>query len=72
MHHRSRLNDMSEVEFDALIEASIAHPATGACELPLAVFIVLRKKRTPANTEAPVTRATPAHGSQLQTPMRHV
>jgi hypothetical protein len=56
MHHQSRLSDLSEAEFDALIEAYIARLATSADELPLDVFMDLLIERTTANTKAPVTR----------------
>jgi hypothetical protein len=60
-----RLSDMSEAEFDAMIEGHIELTARGDRELEADVFVDLLLERIEARAEAPVTLAIDVHGDQL-------
>ncbi|PDV96520.1 MULTISPECIES: hypothetical protein [Candidatus Chloroploca] len=61
----SRLSDMSEAEFDAMIEGHLERMARGDRELEADVFVDLLLERIAAKAEAPVTLAIDVHGDQL-------
>lgn len=60
-----RLSDMSEAEFDAMIEGHIERTAGGDRELEAEVFVDLLLERIAARAESPVTLAIDVHGNQL-------
>jgi len=60
-----RLSDMSETEFDAMIEGHIERIANGDRELEADVFVDLLLERIAARAEAPVTLAIDVLGDQL-------
>jgi|APCry1669188910_1035180.scaffolds.fasta_scaffold07225_5 hypothetical protein len=60
-----RLSDMSEAEFDAMIEGHIERTARGDQALPADVFVDLLLERRAASAEAPVTLAIDVHGDHL-------
>ncbi len=66
MSSDQRLSDLSEAEFDALIEGHIARTASGAGDLPADVFVDLLFERVAAQSARPVTLSITVHGDQLE------
>jgi hypothetical protein len=52
---QQRFADMSETEFDALIEGHIERTATGAGEMPADIFLDILLERIAAQTNATLT-----------------
>lgn len=61
----SRLSDMSDADFDAMIEAHIERTASGNHELPADMFVDLLLERRKATAEASITLTIDVHGDQL-------
>ena len=60
-----RLSEVSDAEFDALIEGHIERTAAGGSEVPADVFVDLLFERNAANASAPVLLSIDVRGDQL-------
>ena len=63
--NEQRLSDLSEAEFDKLIDGYIDRTASGNGELPADVFVDLLAERTAAANAAPVVLSIDVRGNQL-------
>ena len=66
MSSDQRLSELSDAEFDALIEGHIERTAAGYGELPADVFIDLLVERAVAQSARPVTLSIVVRGDQLE------
>jgi hypothetical protein len=71
MSNDQRLSELSDTEFDALIEGHIERTAGGYGELPADVFFDLLIERAAAHAAVPVTLSITVRGDHLEiTPER--
>jgi hypothetical protein len=66
MSSGQRLSELSNGEFDALIEGHIERVAGGYGDLPAEVFIDLLVERAAAQSGTPVTLSIAVRGDQLE------
>lgn len=66
MSSEQGLSELSDTEFDALVEAHIERTAAGQGELSADVFIDLLVERSEAKSALPVTLSITVHGDQIE------